>query len=160
MAGQRPTQSDESRTDTSRRKISGDRRKRSTWSIIYGNFRPRRRDPRRNEDRNRFLADWHHPSLLYVSIAILLLSATDAYLTMRLLNEGARELNWFMAQLIHANPQQFIALKMALTGLGVILLVTRRHARLFGRIPIEGVLYAIMFGYVVLIAYELSGLHR
>ena len=156
MADPPLSQDDASTAGTAQRQVTVDRRKRPSWSLIYGSFSPRRRNPRRKEDRNRFVADWHHSSLLYTCIAILLLSATDAYLTMRLLHQGARELNWFMAQLIHVNPHQFVALKMALTGLGVIILVTRRHARLFGRIPIEGILYAVLLGYLALIAYELS----
>lgn len=160
MADPHPPRSNGSLTDGSRRQTAADRRKRSSWSLIYGHFSPRRKAPRRSEDRNRFVADWHHPSLLYSSIAILLLSATDAYLTMRLLQQGARELNWFMAQLIDFSPRQFVAMKMALTGLGVIILVSRRHARLFGLIPIEGILYTVLFGYFVLIGYELAILSR
>lgn len=156
MADRRPSQSDVSKTGDSQRQGAGDRRKRSTWSIIYGNFVPRRRNPRRSEDSRRFVADWHHPNLLFISIAILLLSAADAYLTLRLLHQGAKELNWFMAQLVHADPQQFVALKMSLTGLGVIVLVTRRHARLFGLIPTEGILYALLLAYLMLIVYELA----
>lgn len=63
-----------------------------------------------------------------------------------------------MAQLIHADAQEFVALKMALTGLGVILLVSRRHVLLFGRIPTERVLHLLLLGYVALILYELSAL--
>jgi len=43
-----------------------------------------------------------------------------------------------------------------LTGLGVILLVTRRHARLFGLIRAEAILYALLLAYLVLIVYELA----
>jgi hypothetical protein len=150
------TNTSESEAAATRRQGKTDRRQRPTWSLIYGSFTPRRRAPRRGEDRNRYIADWHHSSLLYVVIAILLLSAADAYLTMRLLAQGAHELNWFMAQLIHADAREFVALKMALTGLGVILLVTRRHALLFGRISIERVLHLLLLGYVALVIYELS----
>lgn len=160
MAPSRSPQKHTSPKDITQREVAEDRRQRPTWSIIYGNFSPRRRDPRRSEDRNRFIADWHHPMLLYSAIAILLLSATDAYLTMRLLSQGARELNWFMAQLIHADTQEFVALKMALTGLGVIVLVTRRHTLLFGRISTESILYVVLVGYVILVIYELNGLYE
>jgi len=156
MAEPSSSRREASTTGVSRREVTTDRRKRPTWSLIYGNFTPRRRNPRRSEDRNRFIADWHHSALLYAAIAILLLSAADAYLTMRLLDRGARELNWFMAQLIHADAHEFVAIKMALTGLGVTVLVTRRHALLFGRIPIETILYLLLFGYVALVVYELS----
>lgn len=154
MAEPSSSQSEAATSCISRRQ--GDRRRRPTWSLLYGSFTPRRRAPRRTEDRNSFVADWHHSGLLYVVIAILLLSAADAYLTLQLLAQGARELNWVMAQLVHADPHSFVALKMALTGLGVTLLVTRRHAVLFGRIPIEGILYALLLGYVALVAYELA----
>ncbi len=137
-----------------RRTVDADRRKRSASSLIYGNVTPRRRSPRRREDRNSYIADWHDSALLLTVVTILLLSATDAFLTMHLLDRGAREVNWFMAQLIHADTREFVAFKMALTGLGVIVLVTRRHVLLFGRIQVGKLLYVTLLGYLVLIVYE------
>jgi hypothetical protein len=139
-----------------RRSLGDDRRKRPTASLVYGSFMGRRRAPRRSLDRNHYVADWHHGILLIPVVAILLLSTADAYLTVHLLERGAREVNWFMARLIHADAGEFVALKMALTGLGLIVLVTRRFALLFNRISVESILYAILVGYLLLIAYELS----
>ncbi len=143
-----------------RRTYDADRRKRSTSSLICGHVTPRRKSPRRRDDCNSYIADWHDSALLLTVVAILLLSATDAFLTMHLLDRGAREVNWFMAQLIHADTQEFVAFKMALTGLGVIILVTRRHVVLFGRIQVEKLLYVALLGYLVLIFYEGSMLVR
>src|SRR5476649_2410378 len=59
-----------------------DRRRRVFWSVLYGSFKPRRRRPARRLDDSRFHpVDWYSAHLLAVSVAILLLSATDAFLT-------------------------------------------------------------------------------
>ena len=133
-----------------------DRRKRVIWSMIYGSVQRRRRSARRSEDAATFIADWHSPSLMYVVVAILLLSATDAILTLQLLQIGAQEANIFMVGLIHGDLQTFAATKMALTGLGVTYLVIRNQALLFGRLQVRYVLHFVLLCYIVLIGYELT----
>ncbi len=133
-----------------------DRRKRVIWSLIYGSVQRRRRSARRTEDSATFIADWHSPSLMYVVVAILLLSATDAILTLQLLQIGAHEANIFMVGLIHGDLQTFAAVKMGLTGLGVIYLVIRNEALLFGRLQVRYVLHFVLVCYIALIGYELT----
>lgn len=138
------------------RRVRVDRRKRVIWSLIYGSVQRRRRNARRAEDAATFIADWHSPSLMYVVVAILLLSATDAVLTLQLLQMGAHEANVFMLGLVHGDLTTFAATKMALTGLGVIYLVIRNEALLFGRVQVRYVLHFVLACYIVLIAYELT----
>jgi hypothetical protein len=126
------------------------------WSLVYGNLRPRRRAPRRAGDRSRFVPDWHPPSLLYLVIAIMLLSAADAVLTLNLIALGAREVNPVMAGLVEGDPALFALAKMSLTGLGVTVLVVRAYTPLFGCIPVRWVLRILLLGYAVLVAYELA----
>ena len=137
------------------RRVRVDRRKRVIWSLIYGSVQRRRRKARRSEDAAKFIADWYAPSLMYVVVAILLLSATDALLTLKLLQIGAYEANVFMLGLVHGDLTTFAATKMALTGLGVTSLVIRNEALLFGRVQVLYVLYVVLACYIVVIAYEL-----
>src|SRR5271163_1580915 len=78
-----------------------DRRRRLWWSLLYGNFQPRRRRPARRFDDWRFHSnDWHSAHLLAVAIGILVLCAFDAFLTVNLLVNGAEEINPVMAVLL------------------------------------------------------------
>jgi hypothetical protein len=133
-----------------------DRRGRIVWSIIYGGFRPRRRVPRRPEGEVYIWSlDWYSPHLLVVAIGILLLSVTDAALTLLLLERGALEVNPVMALFVHGDPAVFASLKMALTGMSVLVLVGLSHQRFLRRLRVAAALYAALLTYLVLIAYEL-----
>ena len=57
----------------------GERRSASLWSLCYGGFRPRRRSGRRGGDEHAIFLDWHEPRVLYLVLAILLMSCTDAH---------------------------------------------------------------------------------
>jgi hypothetical protein len=138
-----------------------DRRRRHWWSIWYGGIKPRRRDGRRLDDRERFLlVDWHASHLLPIAIAILLLCAGDAVLTLRLMTVGAVEANPLMAHAIGRDATVFAAAKMAMTGIGVVLLVAASRYRLFRALRVEIALYALLAGYTALIGYEFWLLQR
>lgn len=135
---------------------AGDRRKRVVWSILYGSVRPRRRANRRSSEPRYVRLDWHHPHLLYLAIGILLLSAADAALTLNLLALGGREVNVVMDRFIRIDYYCFAAVKMLLTGCGVIWLVSHASRRLFGVVPVSALLCLVALGYLVLIWYEIT----
>lgn len=85
---------------------------------------------------------------------ILLLSVTDAFLTLTLLARGATEANPFLALILDRYPQAFAGIKMALTGSGIIILVAMARARIFRVIRTGHVIHWCMLGYVGLIVYE------
>jgi hypothetical protein len=137
------------------RRARPDRRHRVWWSAFYGSFNPRRRTPQRRLDDSRFHAlDWHSPHLLAVAISILLLSVMDAFLTVVLLQGGADEVNPVMAILIYRSVAMFAALKMSMTGAGVLLMVFLARYRFMRVLPVEWVLYGVLTAYVTLISYE------
>ena len=110
------------------RRARAERRHRKWWSVFYGNFNPRRRTPPRRLDDSHFhWLDWHSSHLLAVAIGILLLSVTDAFLTVVLLQGGAEEVNPVMAALVYRSVAVFTALKMAMTGASVMLMVSTRN---------------------------------
>ena len=129
-----------------------DRRVLSWRTFVQGSLTPRRRASRRGEANS--LIDWHEPHLLFLSIMILLLSVTDAFLTLTLLARGAHEANPFLAVVLEQFPRSFAAIKMALTGGGVIVLVALARVRVFRVIFISSIIHWCMLAYVVLIAYE------
>ncbi len=142
-------------TWSAERRVRADRRRRRWWSVCYGSFNPRRRRPARRLDDSRFHpVDWYAAHLLAVSLGILLLSATDAFLTAVLLLHGAEEVNPLMAVLVYRSVAGFAALKMAMTGASIVLMVFLARYRFMRVIRVEVVLYAVLLVYVGLIGYE------
>jgi hypothetical protein len=137
------------------RRDRADRRRRVWWSIVYGNFNPRRRRPRRRLDDSRFHSlDWHAAHLLAVAMGILLLSVADAFMTVTLLSGGAAEVNPVMAAVIDRGGALFAGLKMAMTGGGVMLMVFLARYRFMRVVRVELVLYAVLVAYIGLLSYE------
>lgn len=130
-----------------------DRRQLSWRTFMHGSTTPRRRGHRRNGECEA-LVDWHEPHLLFLAVVILLLSMTDAFLTLTLLTNGAHEVNPVMRYMIEEAPRLFALTKMALTGSGLIVLVALARARLFRIIRVSHIIHWCMLGYVGLIIYE------
>jgi hypothetical protein len=134
----------------------GERRSHILRALFYGSFRPRRRGPRRADERLVSALDWHHPQWLAVSMLIVIGSCTDALLTLILVERGiATEANPLMAPLVGNSPLAFALVKVALTAMGVVLLTQLARIRAFGRIPAGMFLYLVLAIYGVVIVYEL-----
>jgi hypothetical protein len=138
------------------RREPADRRRRVWWSVLYGNFNPRRRAPPRRLDQSHYHSvDWHSAHLLAVAIGISLLSVVDAFMTLILLQGGADEVNPIMALVVYRSVAVFAALKMALTSLGVVFMVFLARYRFMRRLPVAWVLYGVLVAYTSLIGYEI-----
>ncbi|HTT03458.1 MAG TPA: DUF5658 family protein [Steroidobacteraceae bacterium] len=122
-------------------------------------FKTRRRGPRRGRDVSLVSTDWHHPQWLAVGILIIVLSVSDAVLTLRLLEHGAREANPLMAALISGSDLGFALIKIGLTAAGVFMLTLAVRVRAFGRVRVGILMYVLLTGYAVLVAYEVWLLH-
>lgn len=134
------------------RRSGYDRRTVSVRTFFQGGLTPRRRGGRRAGDV--VLLDWHEPHLLFMAVAILLLSTADALLTLTLLANGAAEINPVMNYLLVSQPQLFAAVKMMLTGLGVLILVACARATVFRIVRVSSIMRAFLLGYALLIGYE------
>lgn len=135
------------------RRIRYDRRT-LTWRTFFrGGLNPRRRSGRRVAE-DHHLVDWHEPHLLALSIMILLLSMTDAFLTLTLITRGAEEANPLLALVLAHYPELFAAVKMGLTGTSVVVLVAMARARVFRVIRVGAIIHWCLVGYICLIAYE------
>jgi hypothetical protein len=141
--------------DATNRRSGVDRRERTFWGVIFGGISPRRRLPRRRDERHLAALDWYHPRWLAVAVLIVLLSVADAFLTLTLIGLGAHEINPFMEPLVLGSGRGFAITKMLLTSSGVVLLTLLSRHRAFGRLPVGHILYAVLTGYVVLVTYEL-----
>ncbi|HEX7075179.1 MAG TPA: DUF5658 family protein [Hyphomicrobiaceae bacterium] len=131
-------------------------RRRFTWrTVVFGYLRSRRRRHRRDSERDAPFIDWHHPWLFFLAVGIMLLSTLDAFLTLRLLERGAIEVNPVMAAMLGHGHFTFAASKMALTGLGIMTLVFLSRLRVFNLMR-TGVLLTLFFScYACLACYQL-----
>jgi hypothetical protein len=118
-----------------------------------GHWIRRRRSVRRDGDQHGVAIDWHSAHWLGAGILVLLLSVADAFLTLTLLRHGAHEANPLMAHALGAG-RAFAYWKLALTSVGVVVLVSLARIRLFGLIPAGALLYLVLACYIGLIAYE------
>ena len=144
-----------SATEIDRR--SGSERRSATFAAYWHGARnPRRRDGRRATDRHYPIVDWYSPRLLIPVFTILVLCVLDGLLTVTLMKHGAAEMNPLMALFLPHNLFGFAFVKLALTGMGLCVLVACSRMRLFRRIPGEALVYAVLGLYLWLIAYELQ----
>jgi Domain of unknown function (DUF5658) len=132
----------------------GDRRQGVLRALLYGNFSPRRRMPRRENERTLAAVDWHHPQWLAIAVLIVTFSCTDALLTLMLIGRGAYEANPVMAPLVEGSPLRFAVVKFLLTGSGVVLLTQLARIKAFGRVPVGLLLYTVLLMYGALILHE------
>jgi hypothetical protein len=124
-------------------------------ALVYGSFNPRRRKERRAGETPLTGLDWHPPQWLAVAILIVVLSCIDAFLTLRLLEQGAYEMNPVMDVLLGGSELAFTVVKIGLTAGGVVLLTLVARMRVFRGIPVSWILYLVLGGYGALVAYEL-----
>ncbi len=102
--------------------------------------------------------DWHHPWLFFLAVGTMLLSCADAFLTLELLSRGMVEANPVMASILGEGTAAFAATKMAMTGVGILMLVFMAKARFLDRIR-TGLFLTIFFtGYCCLVCYEIVSL--
>ena len=145
-------------TALSDNRILYERRAFSWRTVALGFLRSRRRETRRASDAEPTFTDWHHPWLFFLAIGIMLMSSLDAFLTIQLIERGAYEANPIMAGVMRQGTAPFAAIKMLLTGLGILVLVFLSRARFVDRLR-TGVFLTIFFAvYATLICYEFVSL--
>jgi hypothetical protein len=138
-----------------------DRRRLSLRSLVYGAWRGRRAVERRTGTQAGYV-DRYPSSVVLAAVALFTLAMADAYGTLVLLEAGAEELNPVMEALLQAGPTWFVPVKLAITAVGVLMLVLHKNFS-FGQVPALKILYGLLGLYGGLIAYEgalLFALHR
>ena len=128
MKLQSPEESDKNRSNpTNRRQDEGVPGFRY---LFFG----RRKGMRRHEDHHQKSYFLDHYSLMVFSIiiGIVLLSITDAMLTLYLISHGAAELNPVMEHFLKYGPLSFLAAKYLLTTASVVLLLIYKNVHIFG----------------------------
>ena len=137
-----------------------DRRAFGWRTVFFGFLRSRRRVLRRGDDADIIFMDWHHPWLFFLAVGTMLLSCTDAFLTLLLLDRGMIEVNPVMASLLGQGTAMFASTKMALTGFGILTLVYLAKSRFLDRFRTGLFLTTFFMVYACLVCYEIVSLLR
>ncbi len=136
------------------RRDRSDRRDPTFKGFLLGCIKCRRRQQRRADCFTHYETDWYDTKLLVMALTLLLLSATDAAMTMTLLENGAVEVNPFMNFLLSHSSKAFIYTKLAMTCVCIIVLVAHYHSRIFNSLRVDILLMFALFVYMGLVTYE------
>jgi hypothetical protein len=89
------------------------------------------------EMERAYIGEIHSPKTLALILLILLLSITDAYLTLDLINQGAVELNPIMAYYLNHGALTFFGMKYLLTCASIIVILIIKDLYIF-RTKVQG----------------------
>ncbi len=139
------------------RRSGVDRREKPTSPLTRSSLFGSRKHYRRKDDRRRhYFVDIYSPLVVSLFFATLVLSWLDALLTLKLLDAHFQELNPVMDFFLKMGPTAFILVKLAMTSLGLTVLLVLKNVYLWqGRIKTAVLLAVFPFLYLVLIVYEL-----
>jgi hypothetical protein len=127
-------------------------------TVAYGFLLSRRHAHRRAEDDEVIFLDWHHPWLFFLATGTMLLSCADAFLTLRLLDLGMIEANPVMNAIMAQGTAVFTSTKLAMTAVGIFVLVFLAKAQFLNRVR-TGLFLTMFFSfYACLVCYELVSL--
>jgi hypothetical protein len=131
-----------------------ERRRQSIQSLIHGARYPRRRNNRRPEDDQLFVPDSFDASLVFLGLAIIMMSMMDSFFTLNIIALGGQELNAFMNVLLENSTQAFLVVKYCITASGVVLLIALSKVRVGGFLLTRRLLEGLCCGYGCLMIYE------
>ncbi len=131
-----------------------ERRTFSWRTVLYGFVFSRRHGVRRTSEGEPLFNDWHHPWLFFLAVCTMVFSCLDAFMTLLLLERGAYEANPVMASVMQHGTQVFAAIKLLLTGLGILALVFLSRARFMNQFRTGLILTCVFSMYACLICYE------
>jgi hypothetical protein len=131
-----------------------DRRLTSTKSFSIYTLRGRRKKARRFAEAENYYVDRYELRYLFLIIAILILCFLDAFLTVILLQLGAKELNPFMLIFIEKDVVLSMVVKYVITALCLIFILVHKNFRIFKNIRVHSLIYFVLTLYVALVLFE------
>ncbi len=142
------------------RAATDDRRTFSWRTVLYGFTLSRRHVHRRVEDNEVVFLDWHHPWLFFLAVGTMLLSVTDAFFTLLLMERGMIEANPVMRLAMNESTALFVGTKLAMTAFGILVLVYLAKQHFLNRFRTGLFLTVFFSAYACLVCYELVSLFR
>ena len=107
----------------SERRAYSSRRTFSWRTVLFGHLHSHRKVFRRAEDADSAFIDWHGSWLFFLALGIMLLSCVDAFMTLQLIERGMIEVNPVMATAMGQGTAVFAISKLAMTGIGILILI-------------------------------------
>ncbi|MCK5092163.1 MAG: hypothetical protein KAR30_06505 [Gammaproteobacteria bacterium] len=136
-------------------RVTHDRRVFSIKAIWYSITIGRRKSSQREiNTSSEFVVDSHEGWLLSLTLGVIVLCISDAYMTILLMNHGAIETNPLMAILIENSVILFLWVKLALTTMSIMLLLILKNFTLFKCINGYHLIIMALLGYMYLLRYE------
>jgi hypothetical protein len=144
--------------DHPERRVLKDRRLTPTNPVSISSLFGSRKHFRRLEDRDQpRYVDKYAYKYVFLYVVALLLSLTDAFLTLKLLDIGALEANPLMRMVLELGIGPFLLTKFILTVASLTALLICINFFLFGRwIPVKVVFAGATLLYCALITYEIA----
>lgn len=133
-------------------------RRRGGWPALWNSlYRSRRRRLRRPEDADGagYYLDVMPRAVLLAASIVILCCCADAAFTLRLLGNGASEVNPVMRGLLDIDTRLFLGVKFTVTALGVLILASHAHFRLLRVLRGRHALYGAAVGYLTLNTYQI-----
>ncbi|MCG6970873.1 MAG: DUF5658 family protein [Gammaproteobacteria bacterium] len=127
---------------------------RTAWHSVYRNRRTAVR--RIDDDAVNVYLDRHEPWLVYMALGALLLSITDAFFTLALLQHGSYEMNPFMDYFIQKDIRLFFIVKFSMTATCILFVLMHKNFLFLRLFKGYHVLFTSFVLYSLLISYELS----
>lgn len=137
------------------RRHSSDRRNyglRTLWRCLMD---PRRYNGRRSVDRRFPLMDTFDSTAMCLAVALMILSITDAVLTLNILAAGGEEVNPFMNHMLSYGTFAFVASKMLMTALPLAALTAAGNLVIYNFVRVRTITATLVGLYCGLIVYEL-----
>ena len=137
------------------RRVAADRREFTLQTMWHCLKNPRRSNGRRRTDRRYPLLDVFDGSAMFLAVALITLSLCDAFFTLNILSHGGREVNPIMNYMLNYGTFAFVASKMLLTALAVVVMTAAGNLKIFRLVRVRSVIALLIGLYAGLIIYEL-----
>ena len=132
-----------------------DRRNLSFNSFLVSAYKGRRVKVRRQAELEQgYYTDIYEKWVGLNALAIILLSAFDAFFTLNILERGGVEVNPFMLALLAYDTQVFLITKMSITIACVFFVLIHINFQMLRFFSVKLALKCILAFYVILIGYE------
>jgi hypothetical protein len=131
-----------------------DRRLASTKSFSIYTLWGRRKRARRFEEAENYYVDRYELRYLLLIISILILCFLDAFLTVILLQLGAKELNPFMLIFIEKDVVLSMVVKYVITAISLIFILVHKNFRIFRNLQVRSLIYFVLTLYIALVIFE------
>jgi len=137
------------------RRQQSERRNYSTKTMWLCLTSPRRTQGRRRGDRRFPIQDVFSQGALILAALLMVLSLTDAFLTLNILARGGTEVNPVMNYMLGFGTFAFVASKMLMTAIPVAALTAAGNLVIFNLIRVRTMTAVLIGMYCALIMYEL-----